>query len=74
MQGDKAAVDFGGLKKEINISLVPEIKKGEYVIVHAGFAIQKMSKDSATEVFKIYEESKKTRKNTRANKCSCGQD
>lgn len=39
---DLARVDFNGIKKEINISLTPEVKKGDYVIVHTGFAIQKM--------------------------------
>jgi hydrogenase expression/formation protein HypC len=44
-----AIVNFQGLKKEINISLV-EVKKGDYVMVHAGFAIEKMDKDYADEM------------------------
>ncbi len=44
-----AVVNFQGLKKEINISLV-EVKKGDYVMVHAGFAIEKMEKDYADEM------------------------
>lgn len=36
-----ATVDFNGVEKEINISLV-DVKKGDYVMVHAGFAIEKM--------------------------------
>ena len=39
-----AIVDFQGVKKEINISIV-DIKVGDYVMVHAGFAIEKMSVD-----------------------------
>ncbi len=38
-KGDWAKVDFNGLLKEVNVSLV-EAKKGDYVIVHAGFAIE----------------------------------
>jgi hypothetical protein len=39
MSGEHAQVDFGGVSKEANVSLV-EAKVGDYVIVHAGFAIQ----------------------------------
>ena len=55
IKGDNAFVDFDGIEKEINVSLVADAKKGDYVIVHAGFAIQKLSKQSAMEVFKLYE-------------------
>ena len=41
ISGQLATVDFNGVKKDINISLV-DIKVGEYVMVHAGFAIEKM--------------------------------
>jgi len=45
-----AIVDFGGARRRVNIMLVPEVKEGDYVIVHAGFAIQKMSKSDAKEI------------------------
>jgi hydrogenase expression/formation protein HypC len=54
---DQAIADFDGIKKEINISLV-KAEKGDHVIVHAGFAIQKLSKEGALEVFKLYEQAK----------------
>ncbi|MEK7203079.1 MAG: HypC/HybG/HupF family hydrogenase formation chaperone [Patescibacteria group bacterium] len=38
---EKAIVDFNGIQKEINISLV-KIKVSDYVMVHAGFAIEKI--------------------------------
>lgn len=47
---DLAMVDFNGVQKEINISLTPRVKKGDYVIVHTGFAIQKMEKQEEKEV------------------------
>ena len=55
IKGDKAVADFDGIKKDINVSLTPDAKKGDYVIVHAGFAIQKLSEQNAQEVFEIYE-------------------
>lgn len=44
-----AEVDFQGVQKEINISLV-DVKIGEYVMVHAGFAIEKMDKNYVDEL------------------------
>lgn len=41
LKGEKAVADFQGIRKEINISLVPA-KMGDYVMVHAGFAIEKL--------------------------------
>ncbi len=48
IKGEKAVVDFSGVKKEANISFV-KVKKGDYVIVHAGFAIQKISDEEAMD-------------------------
>ena len=44
-----AEVDFQGVKKEINISIV-DVKVGDYVMVHAGFAIEKMEKENVKEI------------------------
>lgn len=44
-----ATADFQGVKKEINISLV-SVKVGDYVMVHAGFAIEKMEPDHVQEI------------------------
>ena len=49
--GQQATVDFSGIKKEVNVSLV-KAKVGEYVVVHAGFAIEKLDKQEADEVNK----------------------
>jgi len=42
-----ALVESLGVKKEVEISLVPGVKKGDYVIVHAGFAIQVVEEEEA---------------------------
>lgn len=55
-KGDIAKVDFGdGTTREVNISLV-EAKKGEFVIIHAGFAIQVMDEKMANETLQIWKE------------------
>ena len=56
LKSDQAIVDFDGVEKEVNVSLIKGAKTGEYVMVHAGFAIQKMGKKDAMEVFKLYKE------------------
>jgi hydrogenase expression/formation protein HypC len=52
---DIAKVDFGGVQKDINISLV-DVKVGQYVIVHAGFAIQVLDEESANKTLEIFRE------------------
>ena len=54
MKNDHGVVDFDGAQKEINLSLV-EAKKGDYVIVHAGFAISKLENKEAEEILKVFE-------------------
>lgn len=53
-----ATVDFDGIQKKINISLV-EVEKGDHVIVHAGFAIEKLSNEDAWVILGEYEKAKK---------------
>ncbi len=45
-------VNFGGIIKEINLSMVPEARVGEYVLVHVGTAISTIDEDEARKVFK----------------------
>jgi len=55
-KGSIAKVDFGdGTARDVNISLV-DVKVGEYVIVHAGFAIQVLDKQSAEETIRLWNE------------------
>lgn len=58
----KAVIDFNGIKKDINVSLV-KVKKGDYVIVHAGFAIQKLEKKEAIDIFQLYEKLRNEKSN-----------
>jgi len=55
IEGTIAIIDFGGVQRETNISLV-EVKPGDYVIVHAGFAIQAVDELDALETIKLWEE------------------
>lgn len=54
-RGNIAKIDFGGLIREANISLV-NARVGDYVIVHAGFAISKVNKREALNTIKLVKE------------------
>jgi hydrogenase expression/formation protein HypC len=49
-------VRFGGISKEVCLAYVPEVKVGEYVIVHVGFAISVMDEKEAEQVFEYLRE------------------
>lgn len=56
IKGDTAKVDFGaGTMRDVNVSLV-EANVGEYVIVHAGFAIEVLNQKAAEETLKMWSE------------------
>lgn len=48
-----AKVSFGGIAKNVCLAYVPEVKVGDYVIVHAGFAISQLNEEEANEVFEL---------------------
>ena len=48
-----ALVDFGSLKQDIRIDLV-DVQVGEFVLVHVGFAIQKVNRDEALETRELF--------------------
>jgi hydrogenase expression/formation protein HypC len=51
---DKARVDFGGgVVREVNVTLV-SAKAGDYVLVHAGYALQVLDKEEALETLRLW--------------------
>jgi len=50
-----AQVDFGGLRKEVCLAYIPDVEIGEYVIVHVGFAIQRLDEKSALDTLANFE-------------------
>ena len=50
-----AQVDFGGVRKEVCLAYIPDAEVGEYVIVHVGFAIQRLDERSAQETLANFE-------------------
>jgi hydrogenase expression/formation protein HypC len=58
VRGSSGWVDIGGCKREVRLDLVDAAKEGEYVIVHAGFAIHKIDKEQAGEMLGLMGEQK----------------
>ena len=48
--------DFGGVRREISVLFVPEAKVGDYVLVHAGTAIECLDETEAEETLKLFAE------------------
>ena len=54
--GDKAEVKSGRTGREISVGLLKDVSVGDYVIVHAGFAIEKVDEKRAKETLEILRE------------------
>lgn len=55
-ENDMALAELGGVRKEISLMLVDEVKAGDYVLVHAGFAIEKIDESEARKTLELFEE------------------
>lgn len=56
VEGQMAVVDVDGNQVNISIQLVPEVKIGQYVLVHAGFAMDIVDESFAEETMKLLKE------------------
>ena len=56
IDGAQATVEVPGNRFGADVSLVPGVAVGDYVLVHAGFAIERYEKEDALEILKIFEE------------------
>jgi hydrogenase expression/formation protein HypC len=56
VEGAHAVVELGGVKRTISLMLTPEAKVGNYVLVHAGYAIGIVDEEEAKETLHLLEE------------------
>ena len=54
--GDSAIVNLGGVRKEVSLALVEGVAGGDYVIVHVGFALQKLDPEEAAQTLALFAE------------------
>ncbi len=56
VDGGTGIAELGGVKREVGIQFVPEAKQGDYVLLHAGFAIQVVDEVEAKKTMAILDE------------------
>jgi hydrogenase expression/formation protein HypC len=56
IENDMAVIDVDGVQRRTSLLLLEDVKPGDYVIVHAGFAIQKIDEAAAQETLKLLKE------------------
>jgi hydrogenase expression/formation protein HypC len=56
IEGDRAQVSIGGTIIDAGLQLVDDVKIGDYVLIHTGFAIQKLSEVEAKETLELFRE------------------
>lgn len=56
LDNDCAVVELGGVRKEISLALVDGIAVGDYVILHVGYAIQKLDPEEAEKTLALFAE------------------
>ncbi|KXB29808.1 hydrogenase assembly protein HupF [Dechloromonas denitrificans] len=55
-EGDNAVVDLAGVRKEISLALVDNVAVGDYVIVHVGYALNKLDPEEAAKTLALFGE------------------
>lgn len=51
---DQAVIDLAGVRKEISLALVDDVWPGDYVIVHVGYALQKLDPGEARKTLELF--------------------
>ena len=53
IQNSMAKVEVGGVIREVSMAVCPDVEVGEYVLIHTGFAIQKLDEQEALETLDL---------------------
>jgi hydrogenase expression/formation protein HypC len=56
IKGNKGIVELSGVKKEVSLNLLSKVETGDYLIIHAGFAIEKLNEEEAKKTLSVWEE------------------
>ena len=54
--GVKGTVDLGGLNKEVDLTFVPDVEIGEWLIIHTGFGLEIISEQDARETIDLLQQ------------------
>ncbi|MCK9254647.1 MAG: HypC/HybG/HupF family hydrogenase formation chaperone [Bacteroidales bacterium] len=58
INGNTALVSTGGAEYQANLDLIDNVKIGDYILLHTGLAIEKLSEEEALETLKVFEDFK----------------
>jgi hydrogenase expression/formation protein HypC len=56
IENDMAIVSVGGTRYEASLQMLDDVKVGDYILMHTGFAIQKLDPEEAEQSLKVFEE------------------
>ena len=56
IEEQEAEVDLSGVRRRISVVLTPEVRVGDYVVIHTGFAINVLDEQEAEETLKLFRE------------------
>ena len=56
VEGNQAEVEIGGVKRNVSIVLTPEVRVGDYVLLHTGYSISIIDEDEAKETLRLFSE------------------
>lgn len=56
LPASEGVIDLGGVRKRISLELVTDVQPGDYVIVHVGYALQKLDTDEAERTLALFAE------------------
>lgn len=63
-ENELGIVDLGGVRKEISLALVEDVQAGDYVIIHAGYALSKLDVAEAEATLRLFAELSGTHSST----------
>ena len=56
IEGESALCEIDGVRKEASLLMIDGVSEGDYVLIHAGFAIEKLDPDDAEETLRLLRE------------------
>jgi hydrogenase expression/formation protein HypC len=56
IEGNKGIVEYTGIKREVGLDLLEDVKIDDWVIIHTGFAISKLNEEEAQETLSLLKE------------------
>lgn len=56
IEGSEADVELSGVKRRVSVMLTPDVKVGDYVLLHTGYAISVIDEAEALETLQLFEE------------------